>query len=576
MSPYQKTAKTLGCSPAWLIPLAWLLLAGTASPADVSSAPAPFVLAQGPAPAPAADATSQVCPAAPAASAPSSTPPSNALPYRPFPATWQAALDKLVNDKEVPGAVIIVKSPSWGVRVGVAGFANLATRTKPGPGQQFRIGSVSKVFTAQTVLQLEQEGRLKLTDPVRKFLGSNATVAAIPNIDKITIADLLQMKSGITTYTTAKLLEAVRADPNKSYTPDELMAILGPNANPVLPPDYAPGATYPDPYWLGRATIFPNIDTSNMPKPADYPHWYYTNSNYILLGMIIEKITGKKASEAIQHYVMDKIGLKDTFLADDAKRIPAMRGYTHMDAIWSKKVYEDWCDVTATDPSSGWTAGAVVSTPWDLLHLLETMFRTQQMLNDGTKEKWLTLVSADVHIGWAPMEYGMGALMQAHRSYGDFRGHGGAFPGYKALIYYFYDAQTSFVLATNTGDATGKKAPEEEMLDTIMPLVKSSATTPRPQNNGLMRLAQGGKAKLAWQAGRIYGDNYNVYIGTDADKVDSATASSHDGVRLESVRENAAEIGALARGRTYYWRVDTITKDAQITGPIWRFRTGGR
>jgi D-alanyl-D-alanine carboxypeptidase len=227
--------------------------------------------------------------------------------------------------------------------------------------------------------------------------------------------------------------------------------------------------------------------------------------------------------------------------------------------------------VTATNPSYAWTAGAVVSTPWDLLHFLETMFTTEQLLNNGTKEKWLTFVSADIHLGWADMEYGVGGLMQPHRRYGDFRGHGGAYPGYKTLIYYFYDSQTSFVLASNTWDQAGAEGPEVAMLDMIMPLVKSPATTPRPENGATVDSLADGKAKFAWQAGRIYGDGYNIYIGTDGTKVDSATAASHDGVHMVSVKENVAEIGNLAPDTTYYWRVDTITKDTQVTGPLWRF-----
>jgi D-alanyl-D-alanine carboxypeptidase len=553
-----------------LLPLAVFSLMGRASPVDVRDAPFPSVPAEDKGPIATADTPGQACPVPPPASAPSSAMPSNALPFRPFPVTWQAVLDKFVADNVVPGAVVIVKSPSWGVRVGTAGFANIANRTKPGPEEQFRVGSVTKVFTAQTILQLEQEGLLKLTDPVLKFLSGDAIVRAIPNIEKVTVADLLQMKSGITSYTTDKLSIAVRTDPSKSYTPDDLMAILGPNATPVLSPDFTPGETYPDPYWFELYKVL------KVPKPSNYPYWYYSNSNYILLGMIIQKVTRMPAVSAIQRYVMNKLGLKDTFLATDAKYIPAMRGYTQYDALNQNKIYTDWCDVTATNPSYAWTAGAIISTPWDLLHLLESMFETQRMLNDGTKEKWLTFVSADIHLGWAPIDYGVGALMQPHRPYGDFRGHGGAYPGYKALIYYFYDARTSFVLATNTWDQSGESAPEVAMLDKLMPLVKSSVTTPHPENEGLVRVGPRGKAKLAWQTGRVYGDSFNVYLGKDANKVDVADAHSHSGTALVVTTENFTEIGNLAPGKTYYWRVDTIAKDVQITGPLWRFRTGSR
>ena len=93
-------------------------------------------------------------------------------------------------------------------------------------------------------------------------------------------------------------------------------------------------------------------------------------------------------------------------------------------------MFTNWCDVTAINPSYGWTAGAIISTPWDLLKLEDTVFETDKLLNPGTKNKWYTFSSSDIHPGWKPIQYGVGALMQPERSYGTARGHGGAFPGY--------------------------------------------------------------------------------------------------------------------------------------------------
>jgi CubicO group peptidase (beta-lactamase class C family) len=515
--------------------------------------------------APGAAPPPEPCPTPPASAPPPQAFPSNALPYRPFPAAWQAVLDKMVSDKTVPGALVIVKSPIWGVRLGTAGLSEITTQTPMSPGQQFRIGSVSKVFTGQTVLSLEQEGRLKLTDPVLKFLGDDPVVKDIPDIENETVADLLQMKSGITNYLTEDILVSVRTNPSIHYSPDQLMRVLGKSASPTIPPDFAPGQTYSDPYWW---ELFKPLGVS---EPAPYPYWYYSNSNYVLLGMIIEKITGMPAADAIKQYVIDRAGMRDTFFATDEKPTPAMRGYTHLDALGGTKIYNDWCDVTGTNPSYAWTAGAVVSTPWDLLQLLETMFRTERLLNAGTKDKWYSFASSDIHLGWAPTEYGTGALMQAHRAYGDFRGHGGAYPGYKTLIYYFPDAQTSFVLASNTWDQTGPVAPEVAMLESIMTLVKSAVTTPSPQNSD--RYGAPGKVRLSWQAGRVYGDGYNIYLGTNADQVDSASMGSHPGVTLHHSYGNSIEVDALQPRETYFWRVDTVAGDRIISGPLWRFTT---
>ncbi len=504
---------------------------------------------------------------------------SNAQPYRPFPATWQKTLDSFTANGSIPGAVIIVKSPDWGVRVGTTGVSNLVSRTPVSPDMQFRVGSVSKAFIAQAILRLEQEGKLKLTDHVLDYLGDNQLVAGIPDIEKITVANLLQMSSGISNYLGAPDIGySPQVTPQRHFDPDELISVVsksGPSGRteacpqnlelergqpPLLCPDFPPGQAYPNPYWF-------ELFNAQPPAPAPYRMWYYSNSNYILLGRIAEKVTGLKAEEVLKRYVFDVAGLKDTYFATTAaKDLPAMHGYTKYGSIpYPNPVYTDWCDVTATNPTYAWTAGAVVSTPWDLLKFEDAMFAKDTLLNSGTKNKWLTFVSADIHFGWEPMQYGVGGLMQPERSYGTARGHGGAYPGYKALLYYFYDQQTSFVLATNTWD----QEYEVNMLDEIMPLVSSAVTTPRAKRTA------SGTVRLAWQAGRVYGKSYNVYWGTDAAKVDRADESRHEGVGLVTVPGVEAEVN-VAPGKTYYWRVDTVAPGEKlplVNGPLWRFST---
>jgi hypothetical protein len=289
--------------------------------------------------------------------------------------------------------------------------------------------------------------------------------------------------------------------------------------------------------------------------------------------MIAEKVTGMKADEVMRRYIVDRGGLKDTYLATDERNLPQIHGYAKWGAIsYPNQVFDDWCDVTAINPSIAWTAGAMVSTPWDLLKFAEEIFTSDTFLNEGTKEKWFTFVSADLHLGWEPMEYGMGGLMQPHRSYGTARGHGGAFTGYKTLLYHFFDADTFFILATNTSD----ESREVEILDAVMPLVSSAVTTPSPAAGaGTVAVRPDGTVDVSWQAGRVYGSAYDVFWGTDADKVDRATGPAHDGVGMATVTAPRARIAA-GRGHTLYWKVDTVAPGQarpRINGPLWQFRT---
>lgn len=517
---------------------------------------------------------------------------SNALPYRPFPATWQRTIDSLVANGGMPGAVIIVRSPDWGVRVGVTGVANLATKQPMSPDMHFRIGSVSKAFLAQAILRLEQQGKIQLTAPVLTYLGDNPTVKGIPGIDKLTVTNLLQMSSGVANYLEwHKIAFSPQITPQRAFKPEELIAAVSATGVPIdkqllgappVAPTFPPGATYPNPYWV---SVF---GSTPPPEPPQYPGWDYSNTNYILLGLIAEKVTGLPAEEVIQREVFDIAGLTDTYFATDTKRLPAMHGYTKWGAIpYPAQVYNDWCDVTDINPTYAWTAGAIVSTPWDLLKFEEAMFRTDTLLNKGTKNKWYTFVSADIHIGWQPMQYGVGGLMQPERSYGTARGHGGAFPGYKTLLYYFHDQDTSFVLATNTWDescqlpadpaiSTAENGQcEVVMLDALMPQVSSAVTTPWPARDAKTAV-DGGRAAVKWQAGRIYGQSYDIYWGADQAAVDRASADHHPGTARTTATGTTALL-AVKPGTTYYWRVDTVAPDNKTMpltiGATWKFHT---
>ena len=216
-----------------------------------------------------ADMPKAVCGPTPPAS-PASPPlrrSTDALPYRPFPATWQRRIDGLAANNSIPGAVIIVKSPDWGVRVGVAGVANLVSHEPMSPDLQFRVGSVSKAFLAQAILRLEQEGKLKLTDTLLTHLGDNPIVAGIPDAGRITVANLLQMTSGTANYLDAtSIAYSPQVTPDRAFTPDDLMGVLSangpavpglPSGQPLVGPYFDPGATYPNPFWKRSCSSSP-------------------------------------------------------------------------------------------------------------------------------------------------------------------------------------------------------------------------------------------------------------------------------------------------------------------------------
>lgn len=189
-------------------------------------------------------------PAATAGAAPSPAP--SAL--KPIdPAAFQATVDRAAKKLMVPGAMVLLRTPQGTFHAAV-GTTERGTAKPPDSGTSFRIASNTKTMTAALIALLAQDGKLRLSDPV------SAYVAGVPGGGKITIAELLKMRSGLYNYTMApELAAALDADPAKAYTPEDVLAIAF-----RRPPNFAPDASYE-----------------------------YSNTNYALLGLVAEKAGGR-------------------------------------------------------------------------------------------------------------------------------------------------------------------------------------------------------------------------------------------------------------------------------------------
>ena len=190
----------------------------------------------------------------------------------------QAALKKMVETTAqkllVPGAVVLLRTPQGEFTIAY-GTTRLGAAIPPRADTHFRIASNTKTMTAAVILQLAQEGKLGLDDPVSKY------VPGVPNGDNITIAELLEMRSGLYNYTNAPAISAsVDRDPTRVWTPDELLAIAF-----AHPPNFPPGTAFE-----------------------------YCNTNYALLGLVVERVDGKPLARAMQDRLFGPLGLQHTVL----------------------------------------------------------------------------------------------------------------------------------------------------------------------------------------------------------------------------------------------------------------------
>lgn len=282
----------------------------------------------------------------------------------------EAILDKHVADKKAPAAILGVWTPG-GDAVVVRGKSDPKNATEAKATDRFRIASVTKTFTAELLLMLADEKKLSLDDKLAKFFPE------IKNADKITLRQLLNHTSGVHSYTAIDEFDKfVKSEPLKKWTGEELLKIVA-----KAEADFEPGANF-----------------------------MYSNSNYLLAGLIVEKVSGNKFSDELKKRIFEPLGMKNSYYAEG----PQIEGaYFHG--------YEDTLDVSLFDPSGPNFAGAIVSNLDDLKIWIES-FSKGKLLSKEMYEQQLKLVGSDKN---PESGYGLGIM-----SWGSFLGHNGAITGY--------------------------------------------------------------------------------------------------------------------------------------------------
>jgi CubicO group peptidase (beta-lactamase class C family) len=339
-------------------------------------------------------------------------------------AALQALVDKTVQELLVPGAVVLLRTPQ-GDFTAASGTTELGTRNRPGADTHFRIASNTKTMTAAVILQLAQEGKLRLSDPVSKY------VPGVPNGDNITIAQLLEMRSGLYNYTNDPELSAsIDRNPTKVWTPAELLAIAFGH-----PPNFPPGTKYE-----------------------------YNNTNYALLGLIIEKVDGRPLAQAMRDRLFGPLGMQRTVLpASTVNTIaePYSHGYLYGSssvALYGTPPYspEEKAaaragnllpnDYTGVNHSFAAAAGGVISTADDLATWIRALV-AGRVLNAEYQRRWLDSLQPE-DPSKPGQKYGYG-ISQVSWGPNTIYFHGGETPGYNSKISYDPTNQMTLIVWTN-------------------------------------------------------------------------------------------------------------------------------
>jgi D-alanyl-D-alanine carboxypeptidase len=340
-------------------------------------------------------------------------------------AALQATVAATAKDLLIPGAVVLLRTPE-GEMVVNYGTTQLDMNTPPGTDTHFRIASNTKTMTSAVVMQLAQEGKLSLGDPISKY------VSGVPNSDKITIAELLEMRSGLYNYTNAPEVSAsLDRDPTKVWTPEELLAIAFKH-----PPNAPPGAGFE-----------------------------YNNTNYALLGLVVEKVDGRPLARAMQDRLFRPLGMTSTMLpAATSNTIP--EPYSHGYLYGSSSValvgtppYSPAVqasaragtlqptDYTDLNHSFAAAAGGIVSTASDLATWIRALV-SGRVLNNEYQRRWLDSVKPEDPNKPDGQRYGYG-IAQMHWGPNTMYFHGGETPGFNSFIGYDSTNQVTLVVWTN-------------------------------------------------------------------------------------------------------------------------------
>lgn len=340
------------------------------------------------------------------------------------PAALQHAVDTMGRELMLPGALVLLRTPAGDFAYGY-GATSFGGSTTPRGDTRFRIASNTKTMTAAATILLAKDGKLQLADPISKY------VQGVPNGDDITIELLLRMRSGLYNYTMApEIAASLDTDPARAWMPEQLLALAF-----ARPPNFAPDAAFE-----------------------------YCNTNYLLLGLVIEKIEGKPLPQVLHDRLFTPLGMTNTLLpaADDiAIPAPFTRGYIYGGAEYALTDEPYPADLQATarsgalrpldatdeNPSYAQAAGGAISTADDLAIWMDALVGGK-VFGPEWHDRWLGGLQAEDPAAADGPKYGYGI---SQISWGPNRMyfHGGEMPGYNSFMGHDPDNDLTLIVWSN-------------------------------------------------------------------------------------------------------------------------------
>ena len=325
----------------------------------------------------------------------------------------QFKLDSLRVAGNFPGLSISIISKNNQPVSLASGFSDIEKQTPLSTSHLLMQGSVGKTYVSAIALKLIKDGKLDLNEKVVVYLGHLDWYKKIPNAATITVRQIMNHSSGVMRYEfKPDFLKDLNANPTKHWKPEELLK-----------------------YVLGEKASF-----------AAGEGWEYSDTNYILLGMIIEHLTRKKYYDLLNENILKPFKLINTKPTDKIILPGIAQGYAGKEnefGLKEKVINEDGSFII--NPQFEWTGGGIYSTTEDLAKWGKLLYEgklcdTALMIKDAVAAK----LGRDA-------KYGLGVIIRP-TAQGISYGHSGFFPGYLTELFYFPDKQLCIAAQSNTSD----------------------------------------------------------------------------------------------------------------------------
>jgi D-alanyl-D-alanine carboxypeptidase len=324
-----------------------------------------------------------------------------------------------------------------GRRLGIAvGVADRTARRRMTPLDRMLSGSVGKTFASALALLLVGDGKFALDDPISRFFGAEPWLDRLPNGRRITVRQLMTHTSGLVRYElNPKFLADLTADPGKVWTGEERLAYLF-----DAQPPFAPGQG-----------------------------WEYSDTNYIVLGMIIERTGGAPYYEQLHRRILQPNSLTAT-IPSDTRLLPIVQGHAGPNNPFggTDEMIKD--GTFAINPQFEWTGGGLATTSDDLVKWAKLLYEGR-VIPESLMDDLLNGVPA--RLG-PETRYGLGVIIRP-TALGVTYGHSGFMPGYQTDVMYFPEMKLAIAVQVNSSAARSTGRPLREFITEFAQIVAALA-----------------------------------------------------------------------------------------------------